>query len=518
MKKIIIILFLLCNVQAQAQQAPLYHGIAPSNTWYNDTAISHTAMQPYFETRSETTSNNKWLKRALFDDSFLKFNSEQANIYVNYLPTFSIGKQWGSSASKDNRNLWNNTRGFQVGGTVNKNFSFDLQIFENQTLFPSYLDSTFSTRGVILGHVYFIAKVPNSKAFDYQYSVAHIAYQSGNFSFVLGNDKLFIGDGYRSVILSDVAVPYPYFKASYASKKIQYSAIYMQHTDASAPILSEVLGLQKKWAAMHYLDWNISKKLTIGLFDAVIWQDADSSGKRGFDATYANPIIFLRAAEYNTASSDNALVGLTLKYKLNSSTKIYGQLMLDELKVSEYTANKGWWANKFAMQLGVKSAKVFGIQNTFGFTEINLAKPYMYTHRNSQRSYSHFNDALAHPLGANFIESVTRLEQQYKNFRTFIQINYARYGADSTTGNVGNNILLSYNTRNSEYGNKILQGVNSSLLYVDARLAYVINPKVNFCIELGYVYRNQQNAGQVNSANQITLALKTGFRNLYWDR
>jgi maltoporin len=170
------------------------------------------------------------------------------------------------------------------------------------------------------------------------------------------------------------------------------------------------------------------------------------------------------------------------------------------------------------MQLGVKSAKVFGINNTFGFTEINLAKPYMYTHRNSQRSYSHFNDALAHPLGANFIESVTRLEQQYKNFRTFIQINYARYGADSAIGNVGNNILLSYNTRNSEYGNKILQGVNSSLLYVDARLAYVINPKVNFCIELGYVYRNQQNAGQVNSANQITLALKTGFRNLYWDR
>ena len=517
MKKIIILL-LLAKVSAQAQQAPLYHGITPSNTWYNDTAQSHTAMQPYFEKAAVSTSKNKWLKRALFDDAFLTYNSEQASININYLPTFSIGKQWGSSASKDNRNLWNNTRGFQVNGKVNENFSFDLQIFENQTLFPSYLDSAMTTRGVVFGQVWAKGGPTPDKNFDYQYSVAHIAYQSGNFSFVLGNDKLFIGDGYRSVILSDVAVPYPYFKATYASKKIQYSAIYMQHTDATAPILSEVLGLQKKWSVMHYLDWNISKKLTIGLFDAVVWQDADSSGKRGFDATYANPIIFLRAAEYNTASSDNALVGLTLKYKLNSSTKIYGQLILDELKVSEYTANKGWWANKFAMQLGVKSAKVFGFNNTFGFTEINLAKPYMYTHRNSQRSYSHFNDALAHPLGANFIESVSRLEHQYKNFRSYLQINYARYGADSAPGNVGNNILLSYNTRNSEYGNKILQGVNSSLLYVDARLAYVINPKVNFCIELGYVYRNQQSAGQVNKANLFTLALKTGFRNLYWDR
>ena len=76
----IIILLLLINTSAMAQLAPLYHGISPSNTWYNDTALSHTAMQPYFETTTQTTSNNKWLKRALFDDPFLQFNSEQANI------------------------------------------------------------------------------------------------------------------------------------------------------------------------------------------------------------------------------------------------------------------------------------------------------------------------------------------------------------------------------------------------------------------------------------------------------
>ena len=153
MKKIIILL-LLIKATAQAQQAPLYHGISPSNTWYNDTAQSHTAMQPYFEKAAASTSKNKWLKRALFDDAFLTFNSEQAKININYLPTFSIGKQWGSSASKDNRNLWNNTRGFQVNGKVNDNFSFDLQIFENQTLFPSYLDSAMTSRSIVFGQVW----------------------------------------------------------------------------------------------------------------------------------------------------------------------------------------------------------------------------------------------------------------------------------------------------------------------------------------------------------------------------
>jgi hypothetical protein len=294
----------------------------------------------------------------------------------------------------------------------------------------------------------------------------------------------------------------------------------MQHIDPFAPTFSQELGQRKKWAVMHYLNWNFNEKWSLGLFDAVIWQDDDSVGKRGFEMSYANPIIFLRAAEYTTGSSDNALIGLNLKYQWNKNNKVYGQLLIDELKIDEYFANNGWWANKFGVQLGVRSRNIFKIVNLNGFTEFNLVKPYTYTHKNTLRSYTNYGDALAHPLGANFVENVSRLEYAYKRWRPMLQINYARYGVDSANGstNVGTDILASYNTRDKEYGNNMLQGIPASLLFIDFRVAYVFNPKTNLRLELGYIYRDNKIDGISNVSNIITFGLRSSFRNLYFDR
>ena len=53
-----------------------------------------------------------------------------------------------------------------------------------------------------------------------------------------------------------------------------------------------------KWGVFHYLDWNVSKRLSFGFFDSVIWYDKDDQGhSRGFDVTYLNPVPFLRPLE-----------------------------------------------------------------------------------------------------------------------------------------------------------------------------------------------------------------------------
>lgn len=500
---------------AQAQFVPIHHYANEKNTWYNDAQYNHSALQPIYvsDTNASTKSNRKfWFGRKLYDENLVNINADQSNLRINFLPDLYIGKD-GSNT------VWNNTRGFQFSGKVKSNFSFDFILYETQAKFPSNIDSVnIATRSVI-GQGWIPQRSTRNLLYDYTYATAHIAYRTGNFIFQLANDKLFIGDGYRSMLLSDVSIPYPYFKATYDAKRLQYSAIYMQHIDQFAPKLSEQLGFQKKWAVMHFLDWKITKRFTLGLFDAVVWQDADSSGKRGFEMSYANPIIFLRAAEYATSSSDNALIGMNLKYQINSSTKLYGQLALDEFKISEYKANKGWWANKFGMQIGVRAKNIIGIENLNGFAEFNLAKPYTYTHKNTQRSYTNYGDALAHPLGANFWESVSRIEYKHKRWMPMLQINYSQYGLDSLTGtNVGKNILASYNTRDKEYGNKMLQGIPASLLFIDARLAYMLNPKLNMRLELGYVYRNEIVSGVSSPTNIITFGLRSSFRNFYFDR
>ena len=508
-------IILFSTLQSRAQFLPIHHYNNEKNTWYNDVEYSHSALQPIYveDTSSYKKSNRKyWIGRKLFDEDLLYKKSDNATVYINFMSDFYAGKEKSTT-------LWTNTRAFQVGGKVKSNFSFDFNLYETQTRLPSYLDTLSITLKSIPSQGWHEIVYKQGTVYDYTYSTAHIAYRTGNFQFQLANDKLFIGDGYRSMLLSDVSIPYPYFKASYTGSKIQYAAIYMQHIDQFAPKLSDALGFQKKWAVMHYFDWNINKKWTLGLFDAVIWQDADSSGKRGFEMGYANPIIFLRAAEYATSSSDNALIGINLKYQATQNTKLYAQLALDELKIDEYFANKGWWANKFGLQLGVRSRSILGIENLNGFTEVNLAKPYTYTHKNTQRSYTNYGDALAHPLGANFIENVSRLEYKLDRWNAMLQVNYSKYGLDSLTGtNVGKNILASYNTRDKEYGNKLLQGIPASLLFVDARIAYMLNPKLNMRLELGYIYRNEIISNTSSPTNIITFGLRSTFRNMYQDR
>lgn len=534
LKKIFFLLsfMLLLFNTTKAQYLPIYHQYSQQNNWYKDAEISHTALQPIYVERNDTmykSGRKFWLMRKILDEHLVQINRGDAQLKIDFIPDVFLGRELSA-----NKNLWNNTRGFRFFGTVAEGFSYDLSLYENQAVFPTYLDSLIRRTSTIPGQGWM--KSILKPYYDYAYAQGHIAYRKNQFHFQLGNDKLFIGDGYRSLLLSDVSVPYPYFRATYENKKFQYSAIYMQHIDLRAPQISADLGFRRKWAVMHYLNWNIGKKFTLGLFDALVWQDSDSLGQRGFEMQYANPIIFLRTAEYMNHSSDNALIGINLKYDVLPGIKLYSQFALDELKLDEYINQTGWWANKYALQLGLKFYKEISLSaNTsardpyftgtrgnllvMGFTEMNTARPYMYTHKNTLRSYTNYNDALAHPLGANFVESVSRLELQYMRWGLFTQINYARYGLDSASGtNVGSDIFASYNTRDKEFDNRTLQGIRGSFLYADVRASYLLNPKVNARLEIGYIYREAQGRGGAEQAHVITFGVRAGWRNLYMDR
>lgn len=517
LKKLPFLFFLFIALSSHAQYLPIYHQYSQINNWYSESQTSHTSLQPFYSNSEDTlvkSARKYWLMRKVFDEHLVQINRKAATLNIDFMPDLYVGRDNGNS-----KNLWLNTRGFRVFGTLDKNFSYDLSVYENQAVFPSYIDSFAKANTTIPGQGW-SKPVPGQNFYDYAYSQGHIAYRAGSFHLQLGNDKLFIGDGYRSMLLSDVSVPYPYFRATYENKKFQYAAIYMQHIDLRAPRLSADLGFRRKWAVMHYLNWNVTKKFSIGFFDALVWQDDDSTGKRGFEMQYANPIIFLRTAEYMNHSTDNALIGLNLKYRVHPKLKLYAQFALDELKIDEYIKQSGWWANKYALQVGAKFNTEFDELKIMGFSEVNTARPFMYTHKNTLRSYTNYNDALAHPLGANFVENVTRLELQYQRFGFYAQLNYAQYGLDSTNGNtnVGSNIFASYNTRDKEYDNRTLQGIPGSMLFVDTRLSYLLNSKTNMRIELGYVYRDAKVDGASNATGIVTFGLRSSWRNLYQDR
>src|SRR5690554_5741597 len=83
---------------------------------------------------------------------------------------------------------------------------------------------------------------------------------------------------------------------------------------------------------------------------------------------------------------------------------IYGQLAIDDFVLKELTSRSRWWANKYSGQIGLKGKADLSIGNLRWLTELNFARPFIYSHLNESTNYGNQGKPLAHPLGSNFVE------------------------------------------------------------------------------------------------------------------
>lgn len=459
-------------------------------------------------------AGKSWASRKLFSEHVVEVNKEDFRFYIDFLADLQIGRDF-----EHNITTSLNTRGYQIGGNIGKQFSFYSSGFENQSRFNDYLTRYIDEKNIIPGMV----NDKNSKVLprdpkkDWAYATAVINYTPNkHFTFTLGQDKNFVGDGYRSMLLSDVAAPYPFFKITGTLGNVKYMALYAQFQDPLSEQFSDGSGFRKKWGAFHYLDWNVNNRLSFGFFDAIVWKGQDELGKRGFDVTYLNPIIFLRTVEGMNDSPDNALIGLTSKYKLLSNMTVYGQFVADEFTAKEVFAGNGYWGNKFAYQLGVKGFDAFKVSGLNYLAEFNTARPFTYSQKSSLLNYGHYVEALAHPMGANFRELLTIWNYQRGNWAFSAQANMAKYGLNNGE-NVGKDINEPYTTRTGQYGYKTTGGLATNFAYLDGRVAYIINPKYNLRFELGGIFRQEKNTLANDKTTMVTFGLRSTFRNIYQD-
>lgn len=335
----------------------------------------------------------------------------------------------------------------------------------------------------------------NKNRYTYLYWNAYASYSKSFFNFQLGNGKMFVGNGYRSLLLSDIAPAYPYLKLQANFWKIQYNVFYLLLTHYIPG--SNVNSVQKKYSTMHTLSLNINKNWNVMLFENVVWQGTDPNRNRGFDPAYLSPVIFLRPQEYQQGSSDNVMMGINMSYVFPKKLQVYGQLSLDEFYLKEIRAGRGWWANKQAWQLGLYALNVLGVKNLNARVEYNEAKPYTYSHGAPAQNYAHLGMPLAHPFGANFREFVTTVNYSFYKWNIRLHNVYAEIGKDSLSplSNVGQNIFLSYTTRGKEYGNYTLQGIRTYFNHVQLDVSYLLIPVMNLRAQFILAYRKNRDVG-----------------------
>ena len=356
---------------------------------------------------------------------------------------------------------------------------------------------------------------------DFAFATGTISYSLKKyFNFQFGHDKNFIGDGYRSILLSDYAFNYPFLKINVDVWKIKYTFMLAAFQDiliGPPPNYDpEDFSFRKKWGSFHYFDFNIGKRMSVGILEGVIWK-SDSVRAKAIDINYFNPFIFFRPVEFSMSSPDNAMLGLNLKFKISSTVTTYGQVMLDDFKIEQVRAGTGWYGNKQAIQWGIKGFNLLRINNLSALTEINYVRPFTYSHRSSLSNYCHYNEPLAHALRSDFIESVTIIKYTYRNFYSRLQFMYYVAGADTGGYNYGNNILLPYSTKANEYGNFVPNGLKNTVKYAELNVGYLFNPHNNLKVEFGIVSRKQNSLlGNCNSL-YFTFGIKTSLLNKNYD-
>ncbi len=504
------------------------------NFYYDQQENTHTGFKPFLYSEASKYVDLDAKKLALFKDKSSKsgkklwnehfFKVQKDDYWFTINPVFDL--QIGKDNSDDVSYTYNNTRAIQIQGGLGKDFGFSASIYESQGRFSDYINdfarvnrpSGASSFGLVPGRGK--AKDFKEDSFDYPVAEAYLTYTPSKFfNFQFGHGKNFVGDGYRSMMLSDVATSYPHLKISTNFWKIKYTNVWMWLEDVRPAVNSNGLSA-RKFVALHHLSWNVTKKFNVSLFEAAITKKDDNNG---FDINYFNPIIFYRAVEFSRGSGGgNAIIGLGTKYKLSDNFSTYTQFVLDELTVGKFFDGSGYWGNKFALQLGAKYYNAFNVENLYLQGEFNLARPYTYSHETPELNYGHYNQPLGHLWGSNFWEFVAIA--RYKKDRWFgnAKINIGSKGFDANGLNYGGNIYLTNDDRIADTGIELLQGNNTNIFIADLQGGYVINPSTNLQLFGGLTFRDFNPAQPTTDFNKetttwFTLGLKTDIFNWYFD-
>lgn len=454
--------------------------------------------------------------------SFAHVSSKKKGLFdlrLNPMVELKVGGE-----SYNNRFVFSRAVGVEVRGNIKRLFSFYFNVTGNSARLPYYVQNRVNNRryGVagtsVSDHLYVPGqsywKDYESKIFKFKDGVDYFdarGYVNVNIlkyiNVSLGRDKFFIGNGQRSLMLSDFAAPYLFLKMDIAFWRVKYQSILAELNSQYVRGADQLL--PKKYMAVHHLSIQATHFLNIGLFEGVI-----ANRSNHFELQYLNPIIFYRAIEHAIGSPDNVLVGFDWKVNIVNHLQIYGQFVLDEFNFKNMTKRNGWWANKWALQAGIKYIDI--VPNLDAQLEVNVARPFMYTHE-SGTNYSHYNQPLAHPLGANFYEVITQIRYQPIRELTFnVKYIAMKVGDDTlkdgTVTNYGFDILRNSGGGTSvtqEYGNKIAQGARGTINYFNLTATY--QPWHNVYVDLEATYRSKGSKTVQNPDSQKLLLNSSSF-------
>ncbi len=495
----------------------------------SEVALQFTSFKPRIvkPIMSPPSQNDVYMKRKFYEESlFIAYDkNDKFRLTIDPLFNLEIGKDLVDTTGET---PFTNTRGVRMQGAIGEQFFFYTSFYENQSTFVQYIDDKIAYTGTLFPGTEIVpgqgrAKVFKVNGYDYAQAFGYISYSPSNtINLQLGHGKHFIGHGYRSLFLSDNAHNYPYARISTTYKKLQFTNLYtsfLNLTDGGVTTPANIERLfQKKVGAYQTVSYNHNNIWELGVSQSLIWTAADTMNAQHLSFNTFNPILGVNAFGYGMRNDNNVMLAFHGKYNFQNNISAYGQIVVDDFKRETDLTDV---YKKYGYQLGLKYFQQLKFGNLYCQVELNRVRPYTFSAEKVAQSYTHFNQSLAHPLGANFNEIVSFIN--FKRDRHFAQLkmNFITQGLDSANSNYGSNVFVPDNSTLPVTSNlldvKTLQGNKSLTNIFDLHYGYLVNPVTNFSVVMGVISRINTIDDVSTSTHYVYFSVRTYLRNLYYD-
>lgn len=432
--------------------------------------------------RKDTTRS--WAARKLFLEHAVIMDEPELKLLAD--PLFNF---YGGTSSQKETTLYRNTRGVQVNGKVGNHLTFHTSFYETQLNQPDWTDQYIRKFRVVPGETnpkgygedgYDIGSVYGSFTWKQHYGPWTVA-------FSMGYDEFFIGNGYRSVFISDAGMPY-YFGAA----TVRIKSLTLHHITHSLqdPNFNNVMNLpgnrekssayQKKTMTTHLLTWQPARAFSVSLFESTVFAVSDSSETR-FSLNYINPLPLVNSINYGLGGKNNVALGFQMGIKPFESWLVYGQYLFDD---------KG--TNSQAWQAGLKHTTKY----YYVVAEYNSAGRDVYQHRNVRQGFTHFNQPIAHPNGNDFEEWIFMAGSRINRFMLKTKVNLL--------SSAGNHIFALQEATTQR---------QQSVFY-EGGIFYLLNPNTNLHVFADWMlYQNPEDQRE----HVFRFGIRTQIRNEYRD-
>lgn len=427
-------------------------------------------------------------------------------LYIDPLVNFQYMSALNDTSSET---LYTNSRGVIARGDIGTKVSFETSFWENQTFLPAYQDSFALDYGVIPG----MGRWKKFKTTGYDYAMAsgHLSWSiCPYFNVQVGHGKHFIGDGVRSLLLSDNSFNYPYARFTGwfgKNKNMQYTVMYASLMNLTSGGVTTPPGterlFQKKSGVFHHFSWKFLRTFEVSIFQGALFEHADSTNRQHLGFSYFNPVMFVGLAQHGLNDVNNYMLGATFRADLFRTATIYGQFVMDELGSGA--------RSKTGFQVGARYFNAFTVKHLHLRVEYNKVNAYTYAHTDSLQAWTHYNQALAHPLGAGFNEVNVSLFYKYRDFFFFGNYFVAKAEIDTSYGNGGQNIFRSdavINTALTE---------TATLTTLDLQVGWMISYASNLNLAIGFRSRKLDRSQNPQDASFVYLSLRTSLQNTRFD-